>query len=601
MARLVFFLLLGLLYPPSSQSQRDAWRWSGLVSEVQAGLRNLTKDPTTFRPELMSEEAFASLSSLRNINMFPQRSKPVAWPGWSLDCSACEAAAYILLELFKAGTPLWEVEVAISSLCILLEIEAPEVCDGMVHNYGYQVEYIVNNLEEEATAALVCGVFVGGDCGSQGTINDWTIDIPEKPKDLSAVGSSRHQSSGETLRVLQITDVHMDLSYLPGSPTDCGLPCCCLNSTGKAGEGEPAAGYWGDYKCDLPQPTFRALMEHIVASHEDLDYVIYTGDAPAHDVWLQTPERNLAHQTTVLDALNSFFPALPVFLTLGNHEGFPVNSFPTATDRNSVVSGDWLYGSLANMSWAENIDQAARDTFSQNGFYSTLVRPGLRIIGINNNFCVGMNFLMMMDFSDPADQLAWMVQELLKAEEVGEKVHILAHHPPSSCLPGWAREYTRVINRFQATITAQFHGHTHTDWFLVFHNESGSPSNTAFVGPSVTPYTDHNPEYRIYTVDANPESPHFGLVLDHETWSMDLSSAETESEVPVWSKLYSASSSLGLAGPSPQDWLQVLRTADTDPALFQRMVRYHRQDREGELPDKKSFLCDMVWNAECTL
>ena len=33
------------------------------------------------------------------------------------------------------------------------------------------------------------------------------------------------------------------------------------------------------------------------------------------------------------------------------------------------------------------------------------------------------------------------------SEEVGEKVHILSHHPPSSCLKGWAREYTRIVNR----------------------------------------------------------------------------------------------------------------------------------------------------------
>ena len=44
-----------------------------------------------------------------------------------------------LLAQAQAGTPLWEVEVAITSLCIVLEIEAVEVCEGMVHNYGYQV------------------------------------------------------------------------------------------------------------------------------------------------------------------------------------------------------------------------------------------------------------------------------------------------------------------------------------------------------------------------------------------------------------------------------------------------------------------------------
>ena len=32
-----------------------------------------------------------------------------------------------------------------------------------------------------------------------------------------------------------------------------------------------------------------------------------------------------------------------MFLTLGNHEGFPVNAFPTDAQENSIASGAWLY------------------------------------------------------------------------------------------------------------------------------------------------------------------------------------------------------------------------------------------------------------------
>ena len=30
-----------------------------------------------------------------------------------------------------------------------------------------------------------------------------------------------------------------------------------------------------------------------------------------------------------------------------------------------------------------------------------------------------------------------------------------------------------MISRFQDTVTAQFHGHTHDDWFIVYHNDTG--------------------------------------------------------------------------------------------------------------------------------
>jgi len=594
---LCLYFLLPILGSPALGSPNQ-----NIVNEVQEALRNLTQGPESFRPDVLSEEALASLQSITNLNMFPGRPKTMVWPHYTVDCAACEAAVSLVLYMFQSGTPLWEVEVALSSLCIVLHIEAAEVCDGMVHNYGYQVEYIVNNLGERATPQLVCGVFIGGDCGDQETINDWTIDIPPLPEVPPTVTpGSPMIADSSTIRVLQIADVHLSRTYLPGSLSVCEEPLCCMESTGMAGEGEPSARYWGDYHCDLPIHTFENMMEHIAHTHSDIDYVIFTGDSPAHDVWLQTKEANLANQILVLDTIQTFLPEVPVLLCLGNHEGFPVNSFPTGDLVDSVVSGDWLYGGLAVEPWADNLEEEARVSFRENGFYSTLVRPGLRIIALNNNFCVGMNFFLMLDFSDPGDQLSWLVHQLLQSEANGESVHILSHHNPRSCLPGWAREYTRIVNRFQSVVKAQFHGHTHDDWFLVFHNQTGSPSSTAFIAPSVTPWYDNNPEYRIYSVAGNQEQDNFGFVMDHDTWSMDLSELVSENDSPRWRKLYSAIDDLGLTGITPAHWKDVLRTALTDDGLFERMARYFHQDREGQLPDRRRFLCDMIWNKECDL
>ena len=37
-------------------------------------------------------------------------------------------------------------------------------------------EYILAEGGESVTPALFCGVFVGGDCGDQGAINDWEVN-----------------------------------------------------------------------------------------------------------------------------------------------------------------------------------------------------------------------------------------------------------------------------------------------------------------------------------------------------------------------------------------------------------------------------------------
>ena len=181
-------------------------------AEVHSALVNLTQG-YHLTSLTLSSEARASLHSISNINIFPQRDKTPVWPFWSLDCTACEAAAALIISLFDVGTPLEEIEAAVVILCIQLDIEAPEVCQGAVHSFGYHLEYILSH-GEDVSAFLFCGVFVGGDCGNQGAINDWTVDVPgDKP--VNDVLDTP-DTDAPTLKVLQLADVHIDLTYTPG-------------------------------------------------------------------------------------------------------------------------------------------------------------------------------------------------------------------------------------------------------------------------------------------------------------------------------------------------------------------------------------------------
>ena len=42
----------------------------------------------------------------------------------------------------------------------------------------------MNELGENATADIFCGVFVGGDCGDSGAINDWTVSFDHDKYDV---------------------------------------------------------------------------------------------------------------------------------------------------------------------------------------------------------------------------------------------------------------------------------------------------------------------------------------------------------------------------------------------------------------------------------
>ena len=60
-----------------------------------------------------------------------------------------------------------------------------------------------------------------------------------------------------------------------------------------------------------------------------------------------------------------------------------------------------------------------------------------------------INRWLLINSTDPADQLRWLVNELTLAEENGQKVHIIGHIPPGhgDCAKTWSYNYHKIINR----------------------------------------------------------------------------------------------------------------------------------------------------------
>ena len=61
-------------------------------------------------------------------------------------------------------------------------------------------------------------------------------------------------------------------------------------------------------------------------------------------------------------------------------------------------------------------------------------------------FCPSFSWLLIND-TDPAGQLEWLVQQLLDAEKQGDKVHIIGHIPPSGFTKAFGWNYHRIVNR----------------------------------------------------------------------------------------------------------------------------------------------------------
>lgn len=182
-----------------------------------------------------------------------------------------------------------------------------------------------------------------------------------------------------------------------------------------------------------------------------------------------------------------------------------LNSFAPPEIADPELSSAWLYDD-ADVQWSKWLPAEVSSTIRRGGYYTTLARPGLRIVSMNMNYCYTFNWWTLYKSQDPASSLLWLRGILEEAEKAGEKVHILSHIPPGNedCWSIWSGEFAKIINRFESTVAVQLYGHTHHEEFKIFYDQVDDvnrPVNVAFVAGSLTSFSNLNPSYRIYTVD----------------------------------------------------------------------------------------------------
>lgn len=137
----------------------------------------------------------------------------------------------------------------------------------------------------------------------------------------------------------------------------------------------------------------------------------------------------------------------------------PVNVFAPLNITDDGLSSRWLYDYISH-AWLNWLPNETLPTIQQAGYYTTMVKPKLRVIALNNNDCYVYNWWTFYSTDSQIEQLQWFHDMLVVAEKKKESVHVLAHIYPGegSCFKIWAREYRRIVERFHDVITAQFYG-----------------------------------------------------------------------------------------------------------------------------------------------
>ncbi|XP_074657493.1 sphingomyelin phosphodiesterase-like [Tubulanus polymorphus] len=493
----------------------------------------------------------------------------------TMSCATCRFLVIAVKTLIEQQPTREKLIEGLISICKVLKIEDTRVCDSVIREFQNEVLYVVSHLVFDADE--LCGLVVGDSCGKPYNPMDmWNVSLPNIPKPPIRPPVPPKPGS-PTLRILQLADIHYDPLYKIGSNAKCGEPLCCHEVDGMAPPGKPVAGKWGyPGSCDSPIQLIENLFAHINKT-DKFDMIYWTGDLPSHNVWNQTRAQQIAVYKTLTKLFLKYFPGVPIYGALGNHESAPVNSFPPPfiTGDNSIR---WLYSEI-DQSWSHWLLDSTRRTILYGGYYTALVKPGLRVVSLNMNYCNNQNWWLLLNSTDPAQELQWLVDVLQHAENNHEKVHIIGHIPNGKwdCMKPWSWNYYNIINRYEGTVAGQFFGHTHKDEFEIFYdqNDVRRANNIVFISPSITPFTATpnytlNSGYRIYTVDNTIRKD----VLDHETYILNITEANISND-PKWVLEYKAKDAYGMTSLYPRDWDKLVQRMKTDDESWNKFQTYY--------------------------
>ncbi|CAJ0945193.1 unnamed protein product, partial [Mesorhabditis belari] len=519
-------------------------------------------------------------------------------------CNLCLTFISDVQMFVKGNGSINSILPAIGDFCTQAQLDHPYVCEGIVDQFGPEIAFIL--AQSNFTATTICGSLLPN-CGPNLLkTRMWPMKLPGKKPPVKPWPTVK--KGNPTMRVLHLSDIHIDWSYTPGSEADCNVgsgvanTLCCRSYPDSSKTPQMKAGVWGTLaNCDLPYQTFISVLKHI-SQKEKLDYIIVTGDMVAHDIWNYSKGRTRSTLQIISGVLRLFFPTTPIYNSIGNHEGVPMDSFVSHENRGYAAFGtQWLYNQLPNF-WTNRLARTNAKDIKYRASFAVSVKKGLRLLSLNSIYCSEWNFLVYLHPVDPDGTLKWLVDQLSDAERKGDKVHIISHIPPGIdyCLKGWSFNFYNIVNRFEGTITAMFYGHTHNDQFNVFYENgdpTGRPTHFTWIAPSLTTYSYLNPAYRIYTVDGAYNGSSY-TVLNAETYITNLAKANNQQNDLTWNLEYKTKEAYGMKDLSPQSWNKLIKQLGNNTGLFNKYYNYYFHRMSGKIATvdpatKASMICAM--------
>ncbi|KAI6008598.1 sphingomyelin phosphodiesterase [Pisolithus marmoratus] len=417
--------------------------------------------------------------------------------------------------------------------------------------------------------------------------------------------------SGERLKVLHVSDIHIDPRYATGYEANCTTSLCCRENVWNAASPDhvvlPAPRY-GSYLCDTPMSLMLAAMQAIPVLTETegtgFNFSLFTGDLTAHD-----PDNQYSRYVflvVVYDLLKKYVGPAPVYATLGNHDTYTqFQMIPYYLGGPLGKQFNWLYEHVSSL-WYHNgwlPTDSVEYAETHYAAYSVKRPDGLRIISLDTDI---LNYFSYVNATapDPFGILSWITDELQDAEDAGERVWIIGH-----VISGWDGTQSQLnptkficfvsVDRYSPHVIANiFYGHNHEDQFFYANNATVMNQETALAvswnSPSLTPLTNLNSGFRMYEVDSGGMYILRTFVLRVD----EFPSLDNQTEIgPTYFLEYSAREAYGGNIPwgtnDPLNatwWHLVTEQMETNTTLGQTFRKYQSKSSVRAMPCNETCL-----------
>ena len=399
------------------------------------------------------------------------------------------------------------------------------------------------------------------------------------------------------VNILHISDIHLDLSYYAGSPSNCllgktGLGCCRSNSIPI--EPYRNASVWGDFNCDTPLSLWNATLLWIRNTLQ-VDVIIMTGDIVNHHDLTQSWSQNYNTIKTALTMLHDTFPNTIVIPVLGNHDTFPVDQLVPSVTAPQILSD------VCNI-WSVWLPPKSLPSCKECGVYSFVIlvaNVSIRVIALNSLYYDPNNLALLLypPNYDICGQKSYVQSMMNLARMNKERVWIIGHISPESseCSNDFALFLQDMSVQYADIICGQFFGHSHADEFRLLRNNASVPIQSIFVAPSVVP-SGHFPGVRLYQFDGSHV-----ILSDYMQYHLNLTK-QIQSETFIgYTETYTFTDYYELPDASSASLIDLSKRMKQDRDVFAKYVYVFEFGKANSTCNSecyKSTMCDINYVTE---